>query len=423
MRPLAFIFPVLAFVGFAFSHDLNTLYAPGVGARAMGMGGAFVAMSGDPACLFWNPAGCAWAKKPSGYVEGAYEDRWSTVQQNYYSYPDYYSSSDTPQNYSASSTAPRAVALLVPLKEMVIGLGAYVSYETRLRDGTYGFRGQTVDPRAVGQVQRMVLSVSTGKKVGSLPKASVGFNLNYDRLHYERATYDHSVYSDSFGSYQYNSETVDMNETRFDDRGFNFDIGALVETEGGLSLGVKAGVASDWEGDGTVRNYHYYYTHQRDSLRDTTTLQEVSPSAPFKSFITSPQFITLGLRLHQENLSFDIELTAYHQEQQQSGAIGGGSGSYYYYYSPDIFTSWNLPTIRAGLEVQPLKGVFLRGGAYAYGNSGYGVEHEPAGFTGGLGYEHKGLRADLAVERQSEGDREKSTRATLGLTYALGSEK
>jgi hypothetical protein len=422
MRPSAFIFLVFACVGFAFGHDLNTLYAPGVGARAMGMGGAFVAMSGDPSCLFWNPAGCAWAKKPSGYVEGASEDRWSTVQQNYYSYPDYYSSSDTPQSYSSSNTSPRAIALLVPLKEMVIGLGAYVPYEARLRDGTYVFRGHGVDPRSVGQIQRMTLSLSTGKKVSGLPRASVGFNLNYDRLHYERATYAHSVYSDSspaWGSYY--SESVDMNETRFDDRGFNFDIGALLETEEGLSLGAKVGVASDWEGDGTIRNYHYYYTHQRDPYRDTTTLQEVSPSSPFKSLVSSPQFITLGLRLHQENLSFDIELTAYHQEQQQqSGGIGGGSGSYYYYYSPDLFTNWDLPTIRAGLEVQPLKGLFLRGGAYAYGNSGYGVVHEPAVFTGGLGYDHKGLRTDLAVERQSAGNREKSTRATLGLTYALG---
>ena len=422
MKRLAFIFPVLACVGFASSHDLNTLYAPGVGARAMGMGGAFVAMSGDPACLFWNPAGCAWVKKPSGYVEGVYEDRWSTMQRNYYRvvYPDYYSSSDIPQSYSSRNTSPRAVALLLPLKEMVIGLGAYVPYETRLRDGTYAFRGQTVDPRALGRVQRMVLSVSTGKKVGSLPRASVGFNLNYDRLHYERATYAHSVYSDSFGSYQYNSETVDMNETRFDDQGFNFDIGALIETEDGLAIGVKMGVASDWEGDGTVRNYHYYYTHQRDSLRDTTTIQESSPSSPFKSLVSSPQFITLGLRLHQERLSFGIELTAYHQEQQQSIPIVNGSGTYYYYYSPDLFTRWDLPTVRAGLEVQPLKGFFIRGGAYAYGNSGYGAEHEPAGFAGGLGYEHKGLRADMAVERQSAGYMDKSTRATLGLTYALG---
>jgi len=420
MRPSAFIFLVLACIGFASGHDLNTLYAPGVGARAMGMGGAFVAMSGDPTCLFWNPAGCAWTEKPSGYVEGAHENRWSTVQQNYYSYPDYYSSSDTPQNYSASSTAPRAVALLVPLKEMVIGLGAYIPYETRLRDGTYVFRGHSVDPRSVGQVQRMTLSLSTGKKVNGLPRASVGFNLNYDRFHYERATYRHYADSSSYSGFTYTSETVDMNETRLDNHGFNFDIGVLVETEGGLSLGVKVGVASDWGGDGTVRNYHYAYTHQRDSLRDTTTLQEASPSTPFKSFITTPQFITLGLRLHQENLSFDIELTAYHQEQPPTHYFAYGSGSYYYSYSSDLFSRWDLPTVRAGLEVQPLKGLFLRGGAYAYGNSGVGVEHEPAVFTGGLGYERKGLRADLAVERQSAGDREKSTRATLGLTYALG---
>jgi hypothetical protein len=419
MRPLTFIFLVLAFIGFASGHELNTLYAPGVGARAMGMGGAFVAMSGDPTCMFWNPAGCAWVKKPSGYVEGAYEDRWSTMQQGYYTYPNYYLSSDN-QSYSSSHMSPRAVALIFPLREIVVGFGAYIPYETRLLDGTYTFRGHSVDPRSVGQVQRLALSFSTGKRVSTQSRASVGLNLNYDRLRYERGTYSHTATSSDnpWGSYQ--SETVEMNDTRFDARGFNFDMGALIETEGGLSLGMKFGVAPSWDGNGTVRNYQYHYVHQRDSLRDTTYVQEASPSSPFKDQVTAPQFITLSLRLHQEKLSLDIELTAYHQEQPPYRYFTFQSGSYYYSYSSDLFTSWDLPSVRAGLEVQPLKGLFLRGGAYDYGNSGYGQVSELAVFTSGLGYERKGFRADLGVERQFAGDWEKFTRATLGLTYALG---
>lgn len=424
MRRLRFIFLVLALVGFASGHDLNTLYAPGVGARAMGMGGAFVAMSGDPSCLFWNPAGCAWAKKPSGYVEGAYEDRWSTVQPVSYEVGvpeyDYFSSRETSQTYSSNRTSPRALVLLLPLKEMVLGLGAYVPYETRMLDGTYAFRGHSVDPRSVGQVQRVTLSLSTGKRVSRQARASLGFNLNYDHLHSERGTYDHSIQSDSFGSNQYYSETVDMNETRFDSRGFNFDLGALIETESGWSFGVKAGVASDWGGDGTIRDYQYSYTHQRDSLRDTTYVQEASPTTPFKSQFSSAQYITLGLRLHKEALSFDLELTGISQRQEEAVPLAYNTGSGYYYYSPDLFTAWELPTIRAGLEVQPLKGVFLRGGAYAFGNSGTGSGYEPAAITAGLGFEQHGLRTDFAIERQSEEGFEKSTRATFGLTYALG---
>jgi len=34
----------------------------GVGARAAGMGDAFIALSGDPASIFYNPAGCAYVK-------------------------------------------------------------------------------------------------------------------------------------------------------------------------------------------------------------------------------------------------------------------------------------------------------------------------------------------------------------------------
>ena len=417
MRPLPFIFLVLAFVGFATGHELNTLYAPGVGARAMGMGGAFVAMSGDPTCLFWNPAGCAWVKKPSGYIEGAFEERWQSTLPDY-RYYSYYPPSDSPLSYSSNSTTPRAIALLVPLKEVVLGFGAFIPYETRLRDGAFTFRNQTVEPRAVGKIQRISLSISTGKRIGSLPKASVGFNLNYDRFHYERAGYEHSIYSYSYPWGSSSSEWVDINETQFDDRGFNFDMGALIETEDGLAVGLKMGVASDWEGDGNTRKYQYYSSHQRDTLRDTATVQEDLHSGPFKSLVSAPQFLTLGLRISQEKVSLGAEITVYHRDYPQVYAV---TGSDIHIDDPMMFSDWGIPTARAGIEVQPVPGLFLRGGSYAFGmDSYYSETHEPACFTAGIGFARQSLSADLAVEHQSSKVREKSTRATLGLTYALG---
>ena len=52
-------FPLLSCVDFADAHETAAFLKIGVGARAIGMGGAFTAVSDDVNALFWNPAGLA----------------------------------------------------------------------------------------------------------------------------------------------------------------------------------------------------------------------------------------------------------------------------------------------------------------------------------------------------------------------------
>jgi len=61
---------LLAILSISFLNSYATNYAGdfqelGVGARALGMGSAFVAQAGDPFSLYWNPAGSALVEKRS----------------------------------------------------------------------------------------------------------------------------------------------------------------------------------------------------------------------------------------------------------------------------------------------------------------------------------------------------------------------
>src|SRR5512132_1463695 len=42
----------------------GTFLGIGVGARAVGLGGSFVAVANDPSAIFWNPAGLASLQRP-----------------------------------------------------------------------------------------------------------------------------------------------------------------------------------------------------------------------------------------------------------------------------------------------------------------------------------------------------------------------
>ena len=69
----------------------------------------------------------------------------------------------------------------------------------------------------------MTLSCAAGNVLTGTPGTAIGFNINYDRFRSERAGYYHSVYRWPQGL----NETVDLNETTFEGRGYTFEAGML----------------------------------------------------------------------------------------------------------------------------------------------------------------------------------------------------
>lgn len=413
MHRFTWLLTVLSWVGLAFGQDLNTLYSTSLGARAAGMGGSFVAMSGDPACIFWNPAGIAGMKQPSAYAEGANREQNLTLENNVY-----YSSAllyENPTSYSGQSTSARALAILVPVRWAVVGLGYSVPFETDLRDGRYTYQEYTIEPRSVGRVQRWTLSCGIGRPLTGMSGTAVGFNINYDRFRSERASYFHSVYPYSNGQ----NELVDLNETTFYGQGYNFEAGMVHEYGEALAVGMKLGISGEWGSQGNVLFYHYYYYPPYDTLRDTALVSKRYGRGSFQGSLQTPAYLSLGLRAHREAVALAAELTWSYGGQRIDVVPQPGSGVMAY----DASFDWNfgIPVARIGIEIQPLRGLFLRVGAYAYRySSSWGSqEGDPGTWTGGLGFKRKGLQADIAVERAA-GKRGKVTSAVFGMTYALG---
>ena len=89
----------------------------GVGARAMGMGGAFLGVADDLTALYWNPAGLAQIRKFELYGNLSHNDINSETQ----------FSGTSPTNISRSKTRPNSAGIVYPLDArrggFAIGLG------------------------------------------------------------------------------------------------------------------------------------------------------------------------------------------------------------------------------------------------------------------------------------------------------------
>lgn len=79
---IVFILPLTAFAADEGAHAAEFL-SHGVGARALGMGSAFVAIADDATATYWNPAGLTDVKKHS--FSAMYSDTFSTGDGSFFS--------------------------------------------------------------------------------------------------------------------------------------------------------------------------------------------------------------------------------------------------------------------------------------------------------------------------------------------------
>ncbi|SLM29356.1 conserved hypothetical protein [Desulfamplus magnetovallimortis] len=97
----------------------------GSGARAMGMGGAFISIADDATAASWNPAGLIQLELPEVSIVGAYTSR--NDQYYYESHPD------APSDQSISATALNYLSAALPFKifnrNMVVSLNYQHMYE------------------------------------------------------------------------------------------------------------------------------------------------------------------------------------------------------------------------------------------------------------------------------------------------------
>ncbi|MBU1356302.1 MAG: outer membrane protein transport protein [Candidatus Edwardsbacteria bacterium] len=129
MRKLGLLLLALAAIGslaYAQNIDFNIM---GAGARAHGMGGAFIGVSDDATAVGWNPAGIAQLDKMEASINGFFNIKK-------YSYEETWIGGSYDESNSISHFAPSFASFILPLKAADKNLVLAVAYQ-RLID--FGF--------------------------------------------------------------------------------------------------------------------------------------------------------------------------------------------------------------------------------------------------------------------------------------------
>jgi long-subunit fatty acid transport protein len=124
MRKLGLVLLAIAAVGSLAQAqiDFNIM---GTGARARGMGGAFIGVADDATAVGWNPAGLAQLDKPEASAVGLFNMKKFTYEFTVSEYPDWNEEWDE----SVSHIAPAFASLVLPTKMSDKNLVFAVAYQ------------------------------------------------------------------------------------------------------------------------------------------------------------------------------------------------------------------------------------------------------------------------------------------------------
>lgn len=228
MRKLILSVAVVAFcsVMTAYALDLNIT---GAGARAKGMGGAFIGIADDATAVGWNPAGLAQLDRPEASAVGVFnmskfKDTWSYTGSGV--------SLEGEDENSAHHIAPNFFSLVLPVKMSGRNLAFAVAYQ-RMVDfgqvssdtGTLASGHYTQEDKFTGGID----AISPAIALQIVPQFSIGVAGNIlvrgAKLTQER-TYDNSAY---FYNYE---ETMNF-------RGFNINAGVLANLNKNFGIGAS----------------------------------------------------------------------------------------------------------------------------------------------------------------------------------------
>lgn len=202
--------------------------AIGSGARALGMGGAFLARADDATAASWNPAGLSYLKRPELCLVGAVSG-FDASQRN--------AAGVVTTNDRSSGTAPDFLSAALPFEFGPVSGAAQVSFQRAFSfDGTRRIRRtiSEVDRPVVFEVEGVggfdVFALGTGVRVTRGLRLGLTLNgwLNDDWLNGYRLTRAREGFNPS------------LQKVRFDISGWNANLGALWSPIEDLNLGVVA---------------------------------------------------------------------------------------------------------------------------------------------------------------------------------------
>ena len=202
----------------------------GVGARAMGMGGAYVAVSDDFSALYWNPAGLAQIRRNEIYTSIARHQ--GSTEALYF---------DSPASDEISNTRLGALGAVFPYpvyRGSLVFAGGFLrpkNFDTTLKIAGYD-RGTQFHRSGSAQDEGALGVYSLGFAVDVSPSTSLGLALNiWDGAHVfsQQLTLEdpYDAHGDTVRLYQRFAFSDDYD-------GISLKGGALIRAEKGLRFGV-----------------------------------------------------------------------------------------------------------------------------------------------------------------------------------------
>lgn len=234
----SFSFPVKAPAGMAQSVGIASSPNPvGSGARALGMGGAFIAVADDATAASWNPGGLVQLETPEVSVVGAYNHR--TEDTTYEAFPE----ASGPQRVSTLDLNYLSAAYPFSLFDhnAIVSLNYQHLYDFNKK---VRFSTHDDDPPLLRNTQYEfeqkggLYTISPAFAFQISPALSVGFTLNF----WEDALFDnewklkrHQTGSGSFEGIPFFS-VEDLTET-YKFSGFNGNVGVMWDINSTFTLG------------------------------------------------------------------------------------------------------------------------------------------------------------------------------------------
>jgi len=366
------------------------LYGIGIGTRAIGMGGAFVALADDPSAIWWNPAGLARIKRLSVYGEMSY-----LHEEGEFIYGYIYDSGNRYVSYSKDSFVPKVIILTIPYRDMGIGIGAYVPYCSFKEDGEFTWKDKRIKLAEKGKVTRAEFSIASRKN----NTLNLGLTIGYQWLSTEERSFYHEEY-DGWESVRWNIE-------EFEGKGFSASIGGIWKIGEHSSVGIAMGTQTPFQGEKKDQRYYYYAWHDT-VYRDTTYIRETEEERIL------PRFLRVGTYIGSEKgtiiaVQIDFLRLGYYRP---------------WYYGPldilfpDLYTPYSGSTnsyLHAGIEHPVKENITLRAGVYSSPRDSY-YGRDVLIFTSGFTVKWYGLRFEGVIENMVGGD-DKMRIGSLSVLY------
>jgi hypothetical protein len=267
----------------------------GVGARAMGMGGAYVAVSEDATALYYNPAGLAKILR----IEVSADFLHQSIENSL----DFYGSSKTTD---LGNTSLGGLRVAYPFPTYRGSLVAALGVErVRSFDSDFWYAGFTSDDIEVGDYEEEAIARSGGMRAWSLGLAfdasrdvSLGATIRY----WSGELNEEGDYAVSYAS-PFTCDVTETWSTHADFSGWQFTMGAMLDPSPYVRLGGKIDFPVTLTADGDE--------YSRLEFKDCAGEEIIIDDFLFEDEIRMPFSFSGGIALTPPNLvlSFDARYT------------------------------------------------------------------------------------------------------------------